>query len=81
MNLPAADYALADSLHPYPRDVVVVTKGGSIREGPWQLRTDGRPAHLRATCEGSLRRLRPDRIDLDQLHTVSARVRHSFRRR
>jgi pyridoxine 4-dehydrogenase len=61
---------LAGALHPYPSDVIVATKGGSIREGPWQLRADGRPAHLRATCEGSLRRLRLDRIDLYQLHGI-----------
>jgi pyridoxine 4-dehydrogenase len=61
---------LAEALHPYPSDVVVATKGGSIREAPWQLRADGRPAHLRATCEGSLRRLRLDRIDLYQLHGI-----------
>jgi pyridoxine 4-dehydrogenase len=69
-----SEQLLADALHPYPRDVVVATKGGSIREGPWQLRADGRPAHLRATCEGSLRRLRLDRIDLYQLHTVDSAV-------
>jgi pyridoxine 4-dehydrogenase len=69
-----SEQLLADALHPYPRDVVVATKGGSVREGPWQLRADGRPAHLRATCEGSLRRLRLDRIDLYQLHTVDSAV-------
>ena len=69
-----SEQLLADALHPYPRDLVVATKGGSIREGPWQLRADGRPAHLRATCEGSLRRLRLDRIDLYQLHTVDSAV-------
>jgi pyridoxine 4-dehydrogenase len=69
-----SEQLLADALHPYPRDMVVATKGGSIREGPWQLRADGRPAHLRATCEGSLRRLRLDRIDLYQLHTVDSAV-------
>jgi aryl-alcohol dehydrogenase-like predicted oxidoreductase len=65
---------LAAALHPYPPDVIVATKGGSIREGPWQLRDDSRPAHLRATCEGSLRRLRLDRIDLYQLHTIDPAV-------
>jgi len=65
---------LADALHPYPPDVVIATKGGSIREGPWQLHADGRPEHLRATCAGSLRRLRLDRIDLYQLHNVDAAV-------
>jgi aryl-alcohol dehydrogenase-like predicted oxidoreductase len=65
---------LAEALHPYPPEVVVATKGGSIREGPWQLRADGRPAHLRATCHDSLRRLRLDRIDLYQLHTFDPAV-------
>jgi pyridoxine 4-dehydrogenase len=69
-----SEQLLADALHPYPSDMVVATKGGSIREGPWQLRADGRPAHLRATCDGSLRRLRLDRIDLYQLHTVDPAV-------
>jgi pyridoxine 4-dehydrogenase len=65
---------LAEALHPYPDGIVIATKGGSIREGPWQLRADGTPAHLRETCEGSLRRLRLDRIDLYQLHTVDSAV-------
>ena len=65
-----SEQLLADALHPYPRDVVIARKGGSIREGPWQLHADGRPAHLRATCESSLQRLRLDRIDLYQLHNV-----------
>jgi aryl-alcohol dehydrogenase-like predicted oxidoreductase len=65
---------LAEALHPYPRDIVVATKGGSIREGPWELHADGRPAHLRATCEASLRRLRVDRIDLYQLHGFDSAV-------
>ena len=69
-----SEQLLADALHPYPSDVVIATKGGSIREGPWQLHADGRPAHLRATCEGSLRRLRLDRIDLYQLHNVDSAV-------
>jgi aryl-alcohol dehydrogenase-like predicted oxidoreductase len=69
-----SEQLLADALHPYPDDLVIATKGGSIREGPWQLHADGRPAHLRATCESSLRRLRLDRIDLYQLHTVDSAV-------
>jgi pyridoxine 4-dehydrogenase len=69
-----SEQLLADALHPYPRDVVIATKGGSIREGPWQLHADARPAHLRATCDGSLRRLRLDRIDLYQLHNVDSAV-------
>jgi pyridoxine 4-dehydrogenase len=70
----ASEQLLAEALYPYPQGVAVATKGGSIREGPWQLRADGRPAHLRETCERSLRRLRLDRIDLYQLHTVDPAV-------
>jgi aryl-alcohol dehydrogenase-like predicted oxidoreductase len=69
-----SEQLLADALHPYPDDLVIATKGGSIREGPWQLRADGRPVHLRATCERSLLRLRLDRIDLYQLHGVDSAV-------
>ena len=65
---------LAEALHPYPDGVVIATKGGSIRTGPWELHPDGRPAHLRATCEASLRRLRVERIDLYQLHGVDPAV-------
>jgi aryl-alcohol dehydrogenase-like predicted oxidoreductase len=65
---------LAEALHPYADGVVIATKGGSIREGPWELHPDGRPEHLRATCEESLRRLRVDRIDLYQLHIVDPAV-------
>jgi aryl-alcohol dehydrogenase-like predicted oxidoreductase len=59
---------IADALYPYADGVVIATKGGMIRQGPGQWGTDGRPAHLREACEGSLRRLRVDRIDLYQFH-------------
>jgi aryl-alcohol dehydrogenase-like predicted oxidoreductase len=59
---------IAEALHPYPEDLVVATKGGLLRTGPGQWPPDGRPEHLREACEGSLRRLRVDRIDLYQLH-------------
>jgi pyridoxine 4-dehydrogenase len=62
------------ALHPYGDGIVIATKGGSIREGAWQLRADGRPEHLRAACEGSLRRLAVDRIDLYQLHRIDPAV-------
>lgn len=65
---------LAEALHPYPEGVVIATKGGSIRTGPWELHPNGRPEHLRKTCEGSLRRLRLERIDLYQLHGVDGAV-------
>jgi aryl-alcohol dehydrogenase-like predicted oxidoreductase len=59
---------IAEALHPYPDDLVIGTKGGLLRTGPGQWPTDGRPEHLKEACEGSLRRLRVDRIDLYQLH-------------
>lgn len=64
---------VADALHPY-RDVLVATKGGLVRHGPGRWSKDGRPTHLKATCEGSLRRLRVDCIDLYQLHAVDPDV-------
>ena len=65
---------IAEALYPYPDGLVIATKGGFVREGPWQMRVDGRPEHLRAACDGSLRRLRLDAIPLYQLHTVDGRV-------
>jgi aryl-alcohol dehydrogenase-like predicted oxidoreductase len=59
---------IAEALHPYPDDVVIATKGGLLRDGPGLWRPDGRPEHLREACEGSLRRLRVDRIDVYQFH-------------
>ena len=65
---------IAQALYPYPADLVIATKGGSTRGGPGQWGRDGRPEHLQAACEGSLRRLRVDRIDLYQLHAVDPSV-------
>jgi aryl-alcohol dehydrogenase-like predicted oxidoreductase len=65
---------IAEALHPYPRGLVIATKGGFERSGPNQWSENGRPAHLRAACEGSLRRLRVDRIDLYQLHRIDPKV-------
>ncbi len=65
---------IAEALHPYPEDLVVATKGGLQRDGPGRWRADCRPEHLREACEGSLRRLRVDRIDVYQLHTVDRDV-------
>ena len=59
---------IADALHPYPDDLVIATKGGLERTGPGQWPVNGHPDHLRAACEGSLRRLRLDQIPLYQLH-------------
>ncbi len=65
---------IAEALHPYPPGLVIGTKGGMIRAGPWQWAIDGRPAHLRACVEGSLRKLRTETIDLYQLHRPDPRV-------
>jgi pyridoxine 4-dehydrogenase len=65
---------IAEALHPYPEDLVIATKGGLVRPGPGDWRRDGRPEHLREACEGSLRRLRLDAIDLYQLHAPDPNV-------
>jgi pyridoxine 4-dehydrogenase len=59
---------IAEALHPYPDDLVIATKGGLVRPGPGRWIPDGRPAHLTAALEGSLRRLRLDAIPLYQFH-------------
>ncbi len=65
---------IAEALHPYPVDLVIATKGGFERPGPNQWVENGRPEHLKAACEGSLRRLRLDRIDVYQLHRIDPKV-------
>src|SRR3954471_15078509 len=60
---------IAEALHPYPPNLLIATKGGLERTGSggdWPK--DGRPEHLKRACEGSLRRLRVDRIDVYYLH-------------
>lgn len=59
---------VAEALYPYPKGLVLATKGGLRRPGPDQFVPDGHPQHLRKALEGSLRRLRVDQIDLYQLH-------------
>ena len=59
---------IAEALAPYPKDLVIATKGGWNRPGPNQWTHDASPAHLRRAVEGSLKRLRLDRIDVYQLH-------------
>ncbi len=59
---------IAEALFPYPKDLVIATKGGWNRPGPAQWTHDASPAHLRKALEGSLKRLRLERIDLYQLH-------------
>ena len=64
---------IGEALHPYD-GVVIATKGGMLRDGPGRWRAHCTPEHLRAACEGSLRRLKVDAIDVYQLHTVDRRV-------
>jgi pyridoxine 4-dehydrogenase len=61
---------IAEALHPYPDGLVIATKGGLERTGPGQWPVNGAPDHLREACEGSLRRLKLDTIDLYQLHRI-----------
>jgi pyridoxine 4-dehydrogenase len=65
---------IAEALHPYPEGLVIATKGGLLHERRGQWRQDGRPETLRASCESSLERLRLERIDLYQLHSVDPTV-------
>jgi len=68
-----AEQLIADALHPYP-GLVIATKGGLERPGPDQWVENGRPEFLRQNLEGSLKRLRVERIDLWQLHRVDPKV-------
>jgi pyridoxine 4-dehydrogenase len=65
---------IAEALYPYPDGLVIATKAGFDRSGPDQWTMNGRPEHLREACDGSLRRLRLDRIDLFQLHRIDPKV-------
>ena len=65
---------IAETLHPYPEGLVIATKGGLTRPGPGDWERDCRPETLRTSLEGSLSRLRVDRVDLYQLHTVDPQV-------
>ena len=59
---------IAEALYPYPDDLVIATKGGLERPGPGRWPANGRPDHLKEACDGSLRRLRLEQIQLYQLH-------------
>jgi pyridoxine 4-dehydrogenase len=65
---------IAEALYPYPQDLVIATKGGWKRPGPDQWTHDATPSQLRQAVEGTLKRLRLDRIDVYQLHTPDPRV-------
>lgn len=65
---------IAEALYPYPKDLVIATKGGHLRGGPNMWSVDGRPESLRKALEGSLKRLKLDRIDVYQFHRPDPKV-------
>jgi pyridoxine 4-dehydrogenase len=65
---------IAEALHPYPKDLIIATKGGFTRSGPNKWAEDGRPEYLRQCVEMSLRRLKVERIELYQLHRIDRKV-------
>src|SRR3984957_14491396 len=65
---------IAEALYPYPDDLVIATKGGLVRPGPYRWERNGRPGHLRKACEDSLKRLRLQQIPLYQLHKPDPKV-------
>jgi len=65
---------IAEAMHPYPKDLVIATKGGLVRPRASAWDEDGRPEHLRKAIEGSLKRLKVERIDLYQLHAIDPKV-------
>jgi hypothetical protein len=65
---------IAEALHPYPEGLVIATKAGLERPGPDQWEPNGRPEHIRRAIDGSLRRLKVERIDLYQLHRIDPDV-------
>jgi pyridoxine 4-dehydrogenase len=65
---------IAEALHPYPKDLVIATKGGLVRPSAPRWDENGRPEHLRQAIEGSLKRLRVERIDLYQFHAPDPKV-------
>ncbi|MGI8610629.1 MAG: aldo/keto reductase [Candidatus Dormibacteria bacterium] len=69
-----SEMLIAEALHPYPFDLVIATKAGLTRSGPGKWDRDGRPEHIRDAVDGSLRRLRVERIDLYQSHAHDPKV-------
>ena len=69
-----SEHLIAEALYPYPEGLVIATKAGLRRPGPDRWVEDGRPEYLRGQVEGSLRRLRLERIDLLQLHRIDPKV-------
>jgi pyridoxine 4-dehydrogenase len=69
-----SELLIAEALHPYPKGLVIATKGGLTRPGPGQWEPNGRPDYLKACVDKSLKRLKLDRIDLYQLHRIDPNV-------
>jgi pyridoxine 4-dehydrogenase len=69
-----AEELICEALHPYPKDLVIATKGGQVRDGPGKWVPLGRPEFLKHSCDMSLRRLKLDRIDVYQLHRIDPKV-------
>jgi aryl-alcohol dehydrogenase-like predicted oxidoreductase len=69
-----SELLIAEALHPYPKGLVIATKGGLTRPGPGRWVPDGRPEYLKQCVDKSLKRLRLDRIDLYQLHRIDPKV-------
>ena len=69
-----SEQLIAEALYPYPEGLVIATKGGLERPGPGVWEPNCRPERLKRCCDDSLRRLRLERIDLYQLHTVDPKV-------
>jgi pyridoxine 4-dehydrogenase len=69
-----SEMLIAELLRPYPKDLLIATKGGNVKTGPGQIHRDGSPANMRASCEASLGYLKVEAIDLYQLHAVDPQV-------
>src|SRR6266550_408957 len=69
-----SELLIAEALHPYPKGLVIATKGGLTRPGPGQWVPNGRPEHLKQCVDKSLKRLKLERIDLYQLHRIDPKV-------